>query len=147
MNTVIPYICVSPAARAIEFYEQAFGATQLMRLAEPDGKIGHAEMNIAGGTIMLSDEYPDYGCRSPKPGEASTCTIHLTVPNVDEFVDRALRAGATVVRPPKDEFYGGRSATLNDPFGHRWMVMTVKENLTAQEVERRYAELFQEAKK
>jgi uncharacterized glyoxalase superfamily protein PhnB len=147
MNPITPYICVSPAARALEFYQKAFGAKEVMRLAEPDGKIGHAELEIAGGLIMLSDEYPDYGCRSPKPGEGSTVSIHLTVPNVDEFVDRAAKAGATVSRPPKDEFYGMRSATLTDPFGHRWIVGTEKEKLTVQEVEKRYTALMQEAKK
>ena len=147
MNTVVPYLCVSPAAEAIEFYKKAFGAREVMRLTEPGGKIGHAEIEIAGGTLMLSDEYPDYGCRTPRAGEGATCTIHLAVANVDEFVDRAAKAGATVVSKPKDEFYGARSATLLDPFSHRWMAMTTTETLTPEELERRFAELCSGASK
>ncbi len=138
MNAIIPYLCVQNSSAAIAFYEKAFGAKQIMKLTEPDGKVGHAEVEIGGSLLMLSDEYPGYGVASPQPGALSSITVHLTVPNVDEVVQQAKEAGAVVEREPKDEFYGGRSATLIDPSGHRWMVMTIIEKVSAAEVESRF---------
>lgn len=133
-----PYICVNDAAAAIEFYKKAFGATETMRLAEPGGRIGHAEVKIGGAPIMLSDEYPDHGATSPQTLGGTAVAIHLYVDDVDAFVARAEAAGAKVERPVQDQFYGDRSATLLDPYGHRWFFATHKETLTPEETQRRY---------
>ena len=137
-----PYLCCRDAARAIEFYTRAFGATEVMRLAEPGGRIGHAEFRIGEAIVMLSDEYPDFGAVSPQSLGGSAVTIHLYVPDVDALVSRAKAAGATVSRPPTDEFYGDRSATLVDPYGHRWMFATHIEDVAPEEMGRRYAAMM-----
>jgi PhnB protein len=140
MTTLTPYISVKDAAKALEYYKQAFGAEETMRLAEPGGKIGHAEFTIGGAMVMISDEYPDYGAMSPETLSGTTCALHLVVPNVDEMVDRAVKAGARLERPVADQFYGHRSGTIRDPFGHRWMISTEVEKLTNEEIERRAAQ-------
>ena len=133
-----PYLCCRDAGRAIEFYKKAFGATEVMRLAEPSGRIGHAEVKIGAAVIMLSDEYPDFGAVSPQSLGGSAVTIHLYVEGVDALVSRAAAAGATVQRAPEDQFYGDRSATLVDPFGHRWMLATHIEDVSPDEMRKRY---------
>ncbi|MBK9166222.1 MAG: VOC family protein [Bryobacterales bacterium] len=140
MNTITPYLCCRDAAQAVDFYQRAFGAVELYRLSEPGGRIGHAEISFGGAVVYLSDEYPGFGCAAPS-GETNSVTLHLTVPDVDALVRQAAAAGATAVREPKDEFYGHRSATLKDPFGHRWMVSTVIEDLSAEEIQSRYKAL------
>jgi PhnB protein len=141
---ITPYMTIKDAADAIEFYKKAFGAVETMRLAEPGGRIGHAEIMIGGAPIMLSDEYPDLDALGPKSRGGSTVGIHLYVEDVDEVFARAVAEGATAVRPVKDEFYGDRSCKLVDPFGHVWYVSTRKEELSADEVTRRFDDLMKQ---
>jgi len=136
-TTVTPYLSVRDAAAAIEFYKKAFGATEVARLMQPDGRVGHAEINIDGARIMLADEFPEIGFRSPESLGGSPVNIHLDVPDVDAVARRALAAGAKVVRPVADQFYGDRSGQLSDPFGYTWTVSTHKETLTIEEMQRR----------
>ena len=135
---ITPYLCCKGAAAALDFYAQAFGAIETLRIAGKDGSIGHAGMTIEGAPLMVSDEWPDGGVFSPQTLGGSPVTVHMYVKNVDGFVARAQKAGATVVRGPNDEPYGDRAATLRDPFGHRWMVATKKEDVSKQEMEIRF---------
>ncbi len=133
-----PHLIIKDAARAIDFYKQAFGATEVMRLSEPSGKIGHAELRIGPALIMLADEYPEYDIRGPEALGGSPVAIHLYVEDVDAVVQRAEAAGATVLQPVKDQFYGDRSGKLRDPFGHVWMFATCLEVLSPEEMQRRF---------
>ena len=135
---VTPYLCCKNASGAIEFYKQAFGATEVMRLAEPSGKIGHAEIKIGNATIMLADEYPEMDVRSPLSFGGSPVSIHLYVEDVDAVFSQAVAAGAKALRPVTDQFYGDRSGTLADPFGHRWFIATHKEDVSPEEMRQRY---------
>ena len=135
------YLAVHNAAAALDFYKRAFAAEEKMRLADAGGKIGHAEITIAGSTIMLSDEFPTYGSLSPKTLGGSPAKIHLYVPDVDSFARRAVSAGAMVVRPIEDQFYGDRSGQLGDPFGYTWIVSTRQQDLSEQEIQRRFDEM------
>ena len=136
IHEVFAYLCVSDAARAIEFYAKAFGATEKFRLTEPGGRIGHAELDFGGTTIMLSDEYPEYGIRGPQgPVPVS---IHLHVDNADATIERAVAAGAKLERPATDAFYGERGGSIHDPFGHRWMIGHSIEEVAPEEMQRRY---------
>ena len=137
-----PYICVKGGAAAIDFYTQAFGAVENMRITAPDGSLGHADIQIEGAQIMLSDEFPDGGVFSPQTLGGSPVSIHLYVRDVDAFAKRALAAGATEERAVADQPYGDRSGTLRDPFGHRWMVATRKEEVSKEEMERRFGGAF-----
>jgi PhnB protein len=134
----VPYLCCKDAARAIEFYKQAFGATEVMRLAEPSGRIGHAEIKIGTALLMLADEYPEMDVRSPQSLGGSPVTIHLYVDDVDALADRAVGAGAKLLRPVADQFYGDRSGRLSDPFGHVWIISTHTEDVAPEEMQRRY---------
>jgi PhnB protein len=136
---VTPYLHVDGASAAIEFYATVFGATERMRMPEPDGRIGHAELQIGESLIMLSDEYPELGVRSPKALGGTSVTMSVYVEDVDGVFDRALQAGATVLRPIQDQFYGDRSGTLEDPFGHRWSVATHIEDVPPEELAARAA--------
>ena len=138
MKSLTPYICCQDAPRAIEFYKKAFGARETMRLAEPSGRIGHAEVDIGGSILMISDEYPDYGALSPTSIGGTPVKLHLYVDDADAVFARAVEAGAKVVRALEDQFYGDRTGTIQDPFGHVWLVSMKKEDLTADEVQRRY---------
>jgi PhnB protein len=140
-NVVTPYLCVSNAARAIEFYQRVLGATELMRFAEPGGRIGHAELKIGNGAIMLSDEYPEMGYLGPKAAERPPVSIHLFVENVDDVYQRALGAGATSQRAPEDQFYGDRNAQIRDPWGHSWFLSTHIEDVSPEEMKRRFNNL------
>ena len=142
IHEVYPYLRVHSAAEAIEFYANAFGATEIFRLTEPSGRIGHAEIKIGPATLMLSDEYPEHGIKGPRALGGTSFSIHLHVTHVDEMFERAVRAGATVVRPVKDQFYGERSGTVRDPFGHEWLLGQHIESLSADEMQRRYTELM-----
>ena len=142
MTGLVPYLICGDASRAIEFYTRVLGARETMRLAEPSGKIGHAELEVAGSLFMLADEYPDHGALGPKSIGGSPVKLHLDVGDVDAVVARALSAGATLLRPVQDEFYGDRSGQIEDPFGHVWMLSTKMEQLSAAEIERRFAELM-----
>ncbi len=137
-----PYLCVSGAESAIDFYKQAFGATETMRIADPSGKIGHAEIKIGDAPIMLADEFPEYDSRSPQALGGSPVTIHLYVKDVDTTVSQAVEAGAKVVRPVEDHFYGDRAGKLEDPFGHVWYIATHKEDVSPEEIQRRAAAMF-----
>ncbi len=137
---VMPYLCVDGASAAIEFCSKVFGTTERMRMPDPEGKIGHAELQIGDSVIMLSDEYPDMGVRSPKAIGGSPVTISVYVEDVDAVFERAVDAGANVLRPVEDQFYGDRSGQFEDPFGHRWSVATHIEDVPRDEMLRRAAE-------
>ena len=138
-HTVIPYLSIKGAADAIEFYKKAFGATELMRMAQPDGRVGHAELQIGDSKVMLADEFPEMDFRSPRSVGGSPVMLHLYVEDVDTVVGRAVANGAKVLRPIQDQFYGDRSGTLADPYGHLWHVATHKEDLSPEEIGRRAA--------
>lgn len=137
-HTVTPYLIVPDGVRAIEFYQQAFGAQELLRLADPSGKIGHAEIKIGNSPIMLAEEFPDMGYRSPRSLGGTPVSICLYVEDVDTLFNQAVAAGGKVQRPVQDQFYGDRSGTLSDPFGHVWTISTHKEDVTPEEIDRRY---------
>jgi PhnB protein len=130
------HICISGASAALDFYREAFGAKELMRLTEPDGKIGHAEIQIGDAVLSISDEYPDYDALSPKTIGGSSVKIHLDVTDVDAFAERAINAGATLVRPIKDQFYGDRSGQIKDPFGYTWVVSTHLRDVPVEEMQK-----------
>jgi PhnB protein len=133
----IPYLMIRGAAEAIDFYKKAFACEEKMRFPMPDGKIGHAEILIEGAPIFLADDAPGAGMQSPQQLGGTTVTISVYVENVDAFARRAEGAGAKVLRPVADQFYGERSVNLQDPFGHTWHFSTVKETLTADEMMKR----------
>jgi PhnB protein len=143
---VCPYLAVRGAARAIEFYQKVFGAIEAYRLTDPSGKIGHAEILIGESRIMLSEEAPDWGHLSPETVGGCPVTFHLAVENVDEMVERAVKAGAILLRPVADEFYGERMGMVTDPFGFRWHISTTKEKVTPEEMQRRWNEVFEASK-
>jgi PhnB protein len=144
-HTATIYLIVRGAAKAIEFYKKAFGATELMRLASPDGKIGHAEIKIGDSPIMLADEFPEMGHKSPQALGGSPAGICLYVEDVDARFAQALAAGAKEKRPVADQFYGDRSGTVEDPFGHVWTIATHKEDVSAEEITRRFASHMKQA--
>jgi len=139
-HSVTPYLIISGATGAIEYYKKAFGATELMRIDAPGGKIGHAEIKIGDSPIMLADEFPEMGYKSPTTLGGSPVSIMIYVEDVDSVFKQAIAAGGKEQRPVKDQFYGDRSGTLEDPFGHVWHVATHKEDVSAEEMERRASE-------
>jgi PhnB protein len=141
-HSVTPYLIVNGAARALPWYVQAFGARELMRLSGPDGRIGHAEIEIGDSHVMLADESLERDAKSPATFGGSPVSLHLYVPDVDATVARAIKAGAELKRPVEDQFYGDRMGTLLDPFGHTWHISTHIKDVTPDEIERRTAELF-----
>lgn len=136
-DAAIPYLSSRNAAAAIEFYTRAFGARELMRHAMPDGRIGHAEVQIGNAKIMLADEFPEMGFVSPQQLGGTPVGLHVYVEDVDALVRRAADAGARVLREPADQFYGDRAATLEDPDGHRWFFSTHIEDVSPEEMQRR----------
>jgi PhnB protein len=136
---VTPYLIIRDATRALDFYKKAFGASELMRFPMPDGKIGHAEMKIGDGVFMLADETPEQGYTSPHTLGGTSVSMMFYVPDVDAVFSRAIAAGAVVRQPVKDQFYGDRSGTLADPFGHTWTIATHTEDVSAEEMQRRMA--------
>jgi len=139
-HTLNSYISVKDAARAIEFYRQALGAEEITRFPMPDGKIGHAELRIGDSRLMLADDMPDMpDClvREPKALGGTTFGLHVYLPDVDAAFERALAAGATVRRPVTDQFYGDRSGSFEDPFGHIWTLSTHIEDVSVEEMNRR----------
>jgi PhnB protein len=138
MSEVIPYLRVKGAAEALAFYTKVFGATEKLRLDDPGGRIGHAEILIDGATLMLADEYPEKGMRGPLALGGTSVAMHLQVPNVDAVVKQAAVAGATVMREPADQFYGERIAMIRDPFGHEWLLSQHIETVSPEEMQRRY---------
>jgi len=139
---VIPYLTVDGAAQAIDFYVSVLGAKERMRMPGPDGKIGHAELEIGRGMVMLSDEFPDMGGKSPKTVGGNPVTVMTYVEDVDAVFERALNAGATERRPLENQFYGDRSGQFEDPFGHLWYVASHIEDVSEEEMAKRSAELM-----
>jgi PhnB protein len=142
IHEVFAYLRLKDAPRAIEFYARAFGATEKFRLTEPGGRIGHAELALGSTTLMLSEEYPEFGIYGPDSIGGTSFTIHLHVDDADALIERAVAAGATVVRPPTDQFYGERSGTIRDPFGHEWNIGHEIEQVGPAEMQRRYDEMM-----
>jgi PhnB protein len=132
-----PYLIIKGAAKALDFYKKGFGAIEKMRMQGPAGTVGHAEIKIAGALIMLADEFPEMGAKSPQTIGGSPVSIMIYVEDVDSFVKRATTAGAKVVRPLENKFYGDRSCTLEDPFGHQWHFSTHIEDVPPDEMTKR----------
>jgi PhnB protein len=141
-HTATPYLVVKDGAGAIDFYKRAFGARELMRMPDPSGKkVGHAEIKIGDSPIMLADESPEMDARSPQTLGGSPVSILLYVEDVDTVVKEAVRAGGKLERPIEDKFYGDRSGSLKDPFGHTWHISTHKEDVSPEEMKRRMASM------
>ena len=140
-HSVIPYLVVNGAAEAIEFYKNAFNATELMRMPRPDGKVAHAEIKIGDSHIMLADEHPEQGHVGPKTVGGTPVGIMIYVPDVDARFSAAIANGATETRPVTNEFYGDRMGGITDPFGHNWMIATHIEDVSPEEMERRMKEM------
>jgi PhnB protein len=136
-HSITPYLMVKGAAAAIEFYKKAFRARERMRMPGPDGRIGHAELEMGDAAIMLADEFPEMDALGPQPGVKPPVGIHLYIEDVDATVERAVAAGAKLLRPVEDQFYGDRMGTIIDPFGHLWHVSTHKEDVPPDELRRR----------
>ena len=144
-HTVTPYLACGDAAGAIEFYQKAFAATEVIRIPGPGGKIGHAEVRIGDSPVMLTDEYAEMDFLGPRSRGGTTVHIHLYVKDVDAMVERAVAAGAKLLRAVKDQFYGDRTGSLEDPFGHVWHIATHKEDLSMAEMKRRGEKAAKEA--
>ena len=142
-GTVTPYLIVNGAARAIEFYKQAFGATETFRMDRPDGRVGHAEIKIGDSHVMLADEHPEMGARGPQAIGGSPISLVLYVEDVDATVNRAVEAGAKLTRPVANQFYGDRTGGVEDPFGHAWYVATHVEDVAPEEMQKRAAAAHQ----
>jgi PhnB protein len=138
-HSITPYLIVTGAASAIEFYKHAFGAKEVMRIPHPDGRISHAELQMGDSRIMLADEFPEMGARSPMSLGGTPVRVLLYVEDVDAITTRAVAAGAKMLRPVKDQFYGDRTGTLSDPFGHQWTIATHKEDVSLDEMKKRAA--------
>ncbi|MGY0799684.1 VOC family protein [Lysobacter sp. A286] len=138
VHELFAYVCVNDAAQAIAFYGEVFGATERFRLNEPGGRVGHAELDFGGSVLMLSEEYPEYGIRRPDPDAGISSSLHVHVDDADATIERALAAGATLIRPAQDQFYGERSGVVLDPFGHRWNIGHSIEEVSPEEMQRRY---------
>lgn len=139
-RSITPYLVIKGATAAIDYYKKVFGATERMRMDAPGGTIGHAELEIGNSVVMLADEFPQMGHRSPKTLGGTPVSILLYTENVDAVFKRALDAGAKQVRPVENQFYGDRMGTLEDPFGHLWSVATHVEDVAPDEMQRRAAE-------
>jgi PhnB protein len=142
VHEVYPYLCVHSTAEAIDFYARAFDAKELFRLTEPSGRIGHAEIKIGPATLMLADEFPEHDIRGPRSLGGTTFSIHLHVADVDQAFQQAVSAGAAVIQPLQNHFYGERSGKVRDPFGHEWLLGGHLETVTPEEMQRRYTAMF-----
>ncbi|MEQ9407255.1 MAG: VOC family protein [Fuerstiella sp.] len=136
------YLVIRGASDAIDFYTKVFGAEQLVRLTSPDGTIGHAELRIAGGSVMLADEVPDMDIKAPPTVGGSPVALTLYFEDPDAVFEAAIAAGATAFKPMCDQFYGDRSGTIDDPFGHRWTIAGRIEHVDHAEIEKRFHDLF-----
>ena len=143
-HSVTPYLLVRGAQEAMAFYAKVFGAKEIMKLVGSDGRVGHAEISIGSSRVMLADEHPEMDFLGPQSRNGTTVTMLLYVENVDEVFDRAIEAGATELRPLCDQFYGDRSGTLTDPWGHIWTIATHIEDVSQEEMDRRFREMFEE---
>lgn len=144
IDAVYAYLRTRDCKAAIEFYQRAFGAVEDFRLTEPSGRIGHAELKFGAATIMVSDEYPEYGILGPQDSVPTGSAVHLHVEDVDAMTQQAVDAGATIVMEPKDQFYGERSSKLIDPFGHEWLLGSHIEDVSPEEMQRRFDEMFKQ---
>jgi uncharacterized glyoxalase superfamily protein PhnB len=145
VNELYAYLRLKNAPEAIDFYKKAFGATETFRLVEPGGRVGHAQLELGGTTLMIADEFPEFDIQGPQTLGGTSVAIHLHVDDADAFAERAVAAGAELVRPPSDQFYGERSATLRDPFGHEWLIGHSIEEVSPEEMQRRYDAMFEES--
>ncbi|MBF0333583.1 MAG: VOC family protein [Alphaproteobacteria bacterium] len=141
-HNVTPYLVIRDAAAAIDFYKTAFGAFEVMRMANPDGRVMHAEIKIGDSSIMVTDEWPEMGARGPDALGGSPVSLYLYVEDVDAIAARAAAAGAVALRPVRDEFYGDRAGTIKDPFGHVWHIATHTEDVPPDELRRRAEVMF-----
>ena len=139
-HSITPYLIINGAAAALEFYKNAFGAKEKVRMPAPGGRIGHAEIMVGTSHVMLADENPEMGARAPQPGSSSPVSILLYVKDVDAAFERAVSSGARIERPVEDQFYGDRAGTLIDPYGHRWHIHTHIEEVSPKEMQRRMQE-------
>jgi len=140
-NSVTPYLYIRGASAAIDFYKRAFGAVEVMRLSGPDGRIGHAELRIGNSMVMLADEHPEMKVVGPQSLGGTSMGILLYVVDGDDVVSRAVAAGAKIERPIQNQFYGDRSGTIVDPYGHNWTIATHVEDVSAAEMEERMKKL------
>lgn len=145
-HTVTPYLAIKDAAKALDFYKKAFGATETYKLMMPDGRLGHGEIRIGDSVIMMADEFPEYGGNSPETLGGSPVCLHLYVEDVDAFFKKAVAAGAKELKPIMDQFYGDRSGQLQDPFGHLWWVATHIEDVSIEETKKRMEAMYAEKK-
>jgi PhnB protein len=141
-SSVNPYLIVKGAAKALEFYAKAFGAVERMRLPMPGDRIGHCEFTIGGSVVMMADESPDMGAMAPQPGARPPAFLMIYVEDADAVFAKAMAAGAKEFRPMATQFYGDRSGTVIDPFGHYWTISTHVEDVSAAEMEKRMAKMF-----
>jgi len=142
-HSVTPYLTVRNATQAIEFYKRAFGAQERVRMPGPDGKVAHAEVSIGNSILMLGEECPEMGNQSPEALHGSAVGLAIYVENVDEVFNRAVKAGATEKEAVTDKFWGDRAGALTDPFGHKWTILTHKEDVSPQEMKKRMEKMFQ----
>ncbi len=142
-HSVTPYLIVDGAAQAIEYYARAFDAVEVLRMPGPDGRVGHAEIRIGDSIVMMADEHPEIGVLGPRSRGGVTGSFLIYVENVDAVFDRAISAGGRVLKPLQDQFYGDRSGTLEDPFGHSWTIATHKEDVSPEELDRRMRAMTQ----
>lgn len=142
VHELFVYLRAKSAAEAVDFYKQVFGATEKFRLVEPSGRIGHVELELAGTTLMLSDEFPEFDIHAPDPAAPGSFCIHLHVDDADALIGKAVAAGARLVRAPQDHFYGERSGTLRDPFGYDWLIGHSIEAIEPEEMQRRYTAMM-----
>ena len=143
-HSITPYLILSGAAQGLEFYQRAFGAVEVMRMDGPGGKVMHAEIRIGDSVVMLADEFPEMNAVSPTTLKGSPVSLMIYVENADSVFDQAIASGATVRRAVRNQFYGDRSGTLVDPFGHVWTVSTHMEDLTSEEIARRAEAMLQQ---
>ena len=145
-HTATPYLAIKDGMKAVEFYKKAFGASETYKLTMPDGRLGHAEIQLGDSVIMRSDEFPEFGGKAPPTLGGSPVAIHLYVEDVDAFFKKAVAAGAKERKPVADQFYGDRSGQLEDPYGHLWWVATRKEDVSPEEMQKRINAMFAETK-
>ncbi len=141
-DVLSPYLVVAGAERAIDYYSRVFGARESYRLCWPDGRVGHAELRIGEALLMLADEHPDFGALAPATIGGTPVTLHLYVSDIDATLALGEEAGGTILRAAKNEFYGDRAGMLLDPFGHKWMLGSKRETLSAAEVQARWREVL-----
>lgn len=142
VHELFVYLRAKSAQQAVDFYSQVFGAREKFRLVEPSGRIGHVELELGGTTVMLSDEFPEFDIHAPDPKAPASFVIHLHVDDADAMIERAVAAGARLLRAPQDHFYGERSGTLRDPFGYDWLIGHSIEAVGPEEMQRRYTAML-----